>query len=132
MKTRSFSSLISCHQICDRSNMTGATSRGAETIHPSGTQEFTTGFVTEVTWRVPLVEEQKLFTLPIHMSSPLFLCGSRCTLFSFLCSVSSIIISSFPFYLQMYCLSFDLRILITLVICILFLLNIYLDGKTVY
>jgi hypothetical protein len=29
-----------------------------------------TRFVTEVTWRVPLVEEQKLFTLPEHKSSP--------------------------------------------------------------
>ena len=43
-----------------------------------------TGFVTRVTWRVPLVE-QELLTLPEHLISPPFLVGFVLLGFCFMC-----------------------------------------------
>jgi hypothetical protein len=72
------------------------------------------GFVTRVTWWVPLVE-QELFTLPEHMNShPVFseVCITWSLVFSVVFCRLLFILLSFSFW--PYCLSFfDLRILIT-------------------
>ena len=74
-----------------------------------------TGFVTRLTRRVSLVE-QELITLPEHMSSPtVFKWGSCYSIFSFMCMFCRllfVILSSFLW--PLCCLSFfGLRILIT-------------------
>ena len=75
------------------------------------------GFVTRVTWWVPLVE-QELFTLPEHMNlHPVFseVCITRSLVFSVVFCRLLFILLSFSFW--PYCLSFfDLRILITPVV----------------
>ena len=76
--------------------------------------DFITGFVTKLTRRVPLVE-QKLLTLPEHLSSPRFLWGScYSTLALCVCFVDCCF-----FLLYFFCwplFFFDLRILITLLV----------------
>ena len=72
------------------------------------------GFVTRVTWQMPLVE-QELFTLPEHMNSHLVfseVCITRSLVFSLVFCKSLFILLSFSFW--PYCLSFfDLWLLIT-------------------
>ena len=69
----------------------------------------TTVFVTRLTRRVPLVE-QDLITLPEHLSSPPFFSGVRVTQSLVLCVC--FVDRCFPFW-PLCCLFFDLRILIT-------------------
>jgi hypothetical protein len=68
---------------------------------------FTTyyGFVTRLTWRVPLEE---------HLSSPQFLLGSCYSIFSFICMFSrSLFVLLYFFFWPLCCLFFfDIRILI--------------------
>ena len=75
----------------------------------SNTQSFPlswliTGFVTRVTLRVPLVE-QELPTLPEHMSSTQVFNGVRVAILSFLCSVLQIVVCSFVIFLLAIVLS---------------------------
>jgi hypothetical protein len=73
-----------------------------------------TGFVTRLTRRVPLVE-QELPTLPEHLSSLRFLLGSWYSIFSFMCMFCrSLFVLLYFFFWPLCCLFFfDLRILIT-------------------
>jgi hypothetical protein len=70
------------------------------TIRPYPHSWITTGFVTRVIRRVPIVE-QELLTLPEHLRS-------YCSIFSFLCSVLHIIVWPFDLFLfwSLYCLFF--------------------------
>jgi len=72
------------------------------------------GFVTRITRRVSLVE-QELLTLPEHMSSPMVVSGVCVARSLDLCIVScrSLFVLLFFFCWQLCCLFFDLRILIT-------------------
>jgi hypothetical protein len=66
-----------------------------------------TGFVTRVTWQVPLVE-QELFTLPGHLSSPLVFSGvgvTRSLIFCVAFCRSLFVLLSF-FFWPLCCLSF--------------------------
>jgi hypothetical protein len=68
---------------------------------------FTTyyGFVTRLTWRVPLEE---------HLSSPQFLLGSCYSIFSFICMFSrSLFVLLYFFFWPLCCLFFDIQIMIT-------------------
>jgi hypothetical protein len=59
---------------------------------------FITGFVTTVTRRMPLVE-QELNTLPEQPSSPSVFCvGSCCSVFSFLCSAMLTLVCFLSFW----------------------------------
>ena len=72
-----------------------------------------TGFVTRLTRRVPLVE-QELLTLPEHLSSPPVFCGVRVTLslVLYVCFVDRCL--SFFFFCPLCCpFYFDIQILIT-------------------
>ena len=75
-----------------------------------------TGFVTRLTRRVPLVE-QELLNLPEHMSSPRdrFLVGFCYSIFSFMCMFCrSLFVLLYFFFWPLCCLFFfDIRILIT-------------------
>ena len=68
-----------------------------------------TGFVTRLTRRVSLVE-QELLTLPEHLNSPPVVSGVRVTRFLVLCVCFEDRCLSF---LPLLCLFFDIRILIT-------------------
>jgi len=76
-----------------------------------------TGFVTSLTWRVSLVE-QELLTLPEHLSSPRFLVGLCYLIFSFMCMFCwSLFVLLYFFFWPLCCLFFfDIRILITLLV----------------
>ena len=73
----------------------------------------TTGFVTRVTRRKSLVE-QELPTLPEHLSSPPVFSGVRVARIEVFCVVfcRSLFVLLSVFFWRLYCLSFDLRILI--------------------
>ena len=73
-----------------------------------------TGFVTRLTRHVPLME-QELLTLSEHLNSPpIFKWGSCYSIFSFMCmSCRSLFFLLSFFFWPLWCLSFDLRILIT-------------------
>jgi len=73
-----------------------------------------TGFVTRLTRRVPLVE-QELLTLPEHLSSPPFLVGLCYSIYSFMCMFCrSLFVLLYLFIWLLCCLFFfDIRILIT-------------------
>ena len=64
---------------------------------------------------MPLVE-QELFTLQEHMSSPLFYWGSCYSIFSCMCIFCRSLSALFFFFWPLCYLSFDLRILITLLV----------------
>ena len=72
-----------------------------------------TGFVTRLTRRVPLVE-QELLTLPEHLSSPPVLVGSCYSIFSFICVFCrSLFVLLCLFFRSLCCLFFfDIRFLI--------------------
>jgi hypothetical protein len=74
-----------------------------------------TGFVTRLTRRVPLVE-QELLTLPEHLSSPPVFSGVRVTrslvLYHYVCFVYRCLSFSTFFFWPLCCLFFDIRILI--------------------
>ena len=73
-----------------------------------------TGFVTRLTERVSLVE-QELLTIPEHLSSPRVLVGSCFSIISFICmSCRSLFVLLCFLFWPLCCLFFfDLRILIT-------------------
>jgi hypothetical protein len=73
-----------------------------------------TGFVTRITRRVPLVE-QELLTLPEHLSSPPVFSGISCySIFSFMSMFCrSLFVLLYSFFWPLCCLFFDIRILIT-------------------
>ena len=73
-----------------------------------------TGFLTRITRRVPLVE-QELFTLLVHLRLPPFFSGNRITrsLVLCVCFVDRCLSLCTFFSWPLCCLSFDLRILIT-------------------
>ena len=72
-----------------------------------------TGFVSRLTRRVPLVE-QELLTLPVHLSSPPIFSGIRVTRsFVYVFCRSLFVLLSFFFLPLCYLSYFDLRILIT-------------------
>ncbi len=73
-----------------------------------------TGFITRLTRRVSLVE-QELLTLPKHLRSPPVFSGVHVTrsLVLWLCFVDHCLSFCFFFFWPLYCLFFDLRILIT-------------------
>ena len=77
---------------------------------------FITGFITRLTRRVLLVE-QELLTIPEHMSSPPVFSGirSRYSIFSFTCKFCrSLFVLLSYFFWPLCCLFFfDIRILIT-------------------
>ena len=77
---------------------------------------FITGFVTRLTRRVLLVE-QELLTIPEHMSSPPVFSGIRScySIFSFMCKFCrSLFVLLSYFFWPLCCLFFfDIRILIT-------------------
>ena len=72
------------------------------------------GFVTRITRRVPLVE-QELLTLPEHLSSPPVFSGISCySIFSFMSMFCrSLFVLLYSFFWPLCCLFFDIRILIT-------------------
>ena len=74
---------------------------------------YITGFVTRLARRVPLVE-QELLTSSEHLRSPPVFGGVRVTrsLVLYVCFVDSCL-SFCTFFWSLYCLSFDIRILIT-------------------
>ena len=75
-----------------------------------------TRFMTRLTQRVTLVE-QELLTLPEHLSSPSGFYWSSCySIFIVLCVCFGDCSLSFSFW-PLYCLSFALRILITPLVC---------------
>jgi len=73
-----------------------------------------TRFVTRVRRWVPLVE-QELFTLPEHLRSPPVFSGVRFTRYLVLCVMfcRSLFVLLYFFFWPLFCLSFDLQILIT-------------------
>jgi len=72
-----------------------------------------TGFVTRLTRRVSLVE-QELPTLPEHLSSPRLLVGFVLLDLSFMCMFCrSLIVLVYFLFWSLCCLFFDIRILIT-------------------
>jgi hypothetical protein len=73
-----------------------------------------TRFVTRLTRRIPLVEEELLLTLPEHLSSPPDFSGVRVTrsLLLYVCFVDRYLSFLYFFFWPLCCLSFDLRILI--------------------
>jgi hypothetical protein len=73
-----------------------------------------TGFVTRLTWRVPLVE-QELLTLPEHMSfTPGSYLGSCYLIVSFHCMFCRLLfVLLYFFFWPLWCLFFDVQILIT-------------------
>jgi hypothetical protein len=67
-----------------------------------------TGFVTRLTRRVPLVE-QELLTLPEHLSSPLFLVGFVLLDLSFMCMFCrSLFVLLYFLFWPLCCLFFDI------------------------
>jgi len=75
-----------------------------------------TGFVTRVTWQVPLLVEQTLPTLPEHLSSPQVFSGFHVTGSLVLCEMfcRSLFVVLSVFFWPLCCLSFfDLQIQIT-------------------
>jgi len=72
-----------------------------------------TGFLTRLTRRVSLVE-QELLTLPVHLSSPPVLVGFALLDVEFYMNVLYIVVCPFVlFFWPLCCLFFDIRILIT-------------------
>ena len=84
-----------------------------------------TGFVTRVTRRIPLVE-QNLLTIPEYLCSPLVYSGFRVARSLFFCVLlcrSLFILFLFVIMLSLCCLSFVLRVLVYLNS------SMYTDGK---
>jgi hypothetical protein len=68
------------------------------------------GFVTNLTWQMPLVE-QELLTLLEHPSLPSVFSGVRVTRSLVLCICRSLFVLLYFFFWPLCCLFFDIRIL---------------------